>query len=276
MTIFNEMDYRKLLKNFVETQKKSNKSINFQNMATAMRIQKGYLSQFLRGQKDINQDQLYLACQYLKLPTEITSYLQLLLEFDRSIVSSRKKELLRDIQIIQNKNLETGKAIDISVFNENQLDGHNQYYLDPLHQVVHMALFINRYAKKPDLLSRDLMLPKKRIKQLIQSLETMGIIRKEGQGYKILIKNIHLPRDSKLYSPWKNQLTSLGGNRMALLEKEKAYSFTVIFGANDPVRKNIQALFLNFLKEAKTLTNNIDIDDVFQMNFDLFSWTNDS
>ena len=48
-------------------------------------------------------------------------------------------------------------------------------------------------------------------------------------------------------------------------------SVHVVFSTNEAVRREIRASFLRFLKDAKALADGPAAEDVFQMNFDLFS-----
>ena len=101
MNIYNELDYREILKKSVEERKKIDSSVTYQAMAEHMRIQKAYLSQVIKGIRDLNQDQLYLACDFLSFAPDESEYLKLLLDYARCGLKDREKVLLKEIKVWQ-------------------------------------------------------------------------------------------------------------------------------------------------------------------------------
>ncbi|MBF0298773.1 MAG: hypothetical protein HQK51_08640 [Oligoflexia bacterium] len=64
MSIYNEIDYRKIFKGLILQRKKKDSTINFQNMATYMRIQKPYLSKIINGFAHMNADHISRMCLF--------------------------------------------------------------------------------------------------------------------------------------------------------------------------------------------------------------------
>lgn len=84
---------------------------------------------------------------------------------------------------------------------------------------------------------------------------------------------MHLPKQSPIYRSWRNQLKLAAINKMDTVADEQAYSFAVIFSANDDIRKEIPSRFLKCLKGIEELVAADPPDDTYQMSFDLFPWT---
>ena len=97
MNIFNKIDYRKNLKLLVENRKKLDTTVTYQRMAEHMRIQKAYLSQVIKGARELSQDQLYMAMDYLDLKDSEREFLTLSLEYERSALMLRKRQLKTQI-----------------------------------------------------------------------------------------------------------------------------------------------------------------------------------
>jgi uncharacterized protein (TIGR02147 family) len=273
MNIFHESDYRKIIRELVEHKKTLDSKFNFQRLSEACGIQKAYLSQVLQGARDLSRDQLFAVNRYLELSQEEASFMELLLEYARSARADRRELLLAEIQTIQRKHLKTEKNLSVK---EVAVSGDtiSQYYLDPYHQLIHIALDIPRFRKEPQALAQAFSLPKARLRELLGNLERMKIIKSENGEIKVLLQNIHLPKNSPLFWAWKSGLMQMALQylRSGLEDQERAYSFSVVFAAEEEVRLKVQKLFLDFLKEAKGLVGDAKSKHVYQMNFDLFPW----
>ncbi|MBK24623.1 MAG: hypothetical protein CME70_11565 [Halobacteriovorax sp.] len=272
MNIFNELDYREVLKKTVEERKKIDSSITFQAMASHMRIQKAYLSQVIKGIRDLSQDQLFLATQYLGFSPEESEYLKLLLDYSRCGLADREKVLLREIKIWQKQKNKTSQYIDVEELTQREIN-REDYYLDPMNQVVHMGLHCEEFRKDPMKLAAKLFLPKKRISEYINSLQRMGIIQMGAKGIELIDIELHLPKDSAIFHSYKSQCYTNTMNRLKQIEESKTYNLSVIFSGDDEVRKEINSQFMKFLTKVKKLVGPSESKEVFQMNFDLFSWT---
>lgn len=101
MNIFRHLDYKKLISDLVDSRKKSDSKYSYAKLAEAIRVQKTYISQVVRGGAQLNSDQAYLAARFFDLSEEETEYLRLLVEWDRTQVQERKKSLLAKIHAIQ-------------------------------------------------------------------------------------------------------------------------------------------------------------------------------
>lgn len=273
MHIYQWIDYKIVIKNLIEARKKVNPTCTYQNMAIFMRIQKAYLSQVIKGRRELNTDQLYMACKYLTLGEEESQYLQLSLEYCRSGISERKQVLKNELEKIRLKHAKTDAHIDVQAVRIPQEPDRMKYYLDPYHQIVHIAMAVEKYRQKPQRLVKDLHLSKEKLFQVIESLVKMGIIEVHDDQVSVLVNNIHLPKDAAVFSSWRHMLNGLSTQKLSSASDPLAYNFSVVFASSDETRGRIQAAFLDFLRHTKKLVGASKPERVFQLNFDLFAWT---
>lgn len=276
MNVFAERDYRKVLTGCLREKKRIDASMNFSRMAEAIRVQRSYLSNVLGGRAQLSADQLFLASRFLGLGPVETRYLLLLLEHERTGVEDRRAELEAEILRIQAHQLESARhlrAKKVEVSAENLA----AYYLDPLNAIVHFALTIERYRKQPSRLAEDLGVKSERIERAVSVLEKGGIIapRKHGRSIELRVEHVHLPPESPLYSAFRNQLKQMSAARLQNRDDED-YSFWVTFSADKKMLKRIRAEFLALLERIEPQVRAAPSRDVYQMNFDLFGWTNGS
>ena len=272
MSIFNSLDYREILKSEVNRLKREGQNTNFQRLAEAMGIPKSYLSRVLNQGADFNRDQMYLACEYPRLNEEEREFLLILLDMARSGLESRRQKLLQQAQDIQTTHLQSEKHLSAPT-PDLTLQDIERYYLNPLNQIVHICLGIDRYQSDLPRLAQDLKRNPQSIQICVQELIDMGVVKKQSSGYEVLVHSLHLPSKSPTYLAWRNSLKLMAQNHLNDLQPEDSYSFSVVFSANKELQKKLRSLFLKLLHEAEVLVKQAPKEEVFQMSFDLFSWT---
>lgn len=276
LNIFEKSDYREIINDLVASKRYLDKSITFQAMASHIRIQKPYLSKVMNGYADFNSDQMYMACAFLELSQEQSSYMLLLLEHERSIYPERREDLLKRISSIQDSYRDSKRAVlkDVKTRDVEEFDNsiHVEYYLDPVILIVHMFLTIPRYRKDIDLIAANLSLSREQINEVLQKLVTMGIVEVKNDQINVLVNSLHLPRESKIVSAHQQMIKQYGLYRMSRLSVEKKKSFSVTFTSNEESRKKIEIEFNNFLQKVREIAMDGKKTHCYQLNFDLFPW----
>ncbi len=274
MSIFNKIDYRENLKTLVENRKKLDSSVTYQRMAEHMRIQKAYLSQVIKGIRDLSQDQLYMAMDYLDLKEHEREFLRLSLEYERSGLMLRKRELKIDLTKLQKKYSKTSAYIEVEEMDTNT-SGIDAYYLDPWNAVVQICLWIPSLNQDPREIAHALNLPVSKVQSVFVTLEKVGVIEVEKGKVKLTKNKMHIPKDSPLFQLWRSSLNSIAQNRLQVISEDQKYSFQVVFSADENAQKEINEEFLKFLKKVEKTVKDAKNKEVYQMSFDLFSWTKD-
>jgi len=241
-------------------------------MADAMRIQKPFLSKVINGHSHLTRDQLFLACDYLHLAEDECEFIYLMHEYNTSSLHARQTKLLQKIHGIQRKYRQTEKHINTSEVAEIGQISIREYYLDPIFQLLHVGMSIERYRRDVRLFAADLLIPPERVFNAIRKLEELGILRREGAELRVSAHNLHLPRNSAEYMAWHSQLRAAGVQRCQNLHQDAAYGFSVVFSSDEKTRKKIQEKFLKFVSEVQKMSQGSEEKNLYQMNFDLFNW----
>jgi uncharacterized protein (TIGR02147 family) len=277
MLFANETDYRSILRETVVSRKRFDSKINFQNLSKYMRVQKPYLSKILAGKADMNADQLFLAGEYLGFNEEEREYLGLCLELSRSVLEKRRQALFKKIKTLQNKysktvsHLETKKFVDPEKLQE--------YYLDPVTQIVHLCLSIKRYQENLPLIAKELKIGQDKVGHALNTLTRLKIIHpseKIDNQYEIALKNIHLSEDSFLCNPNHALLRMMAIYQIQTESispsKEKPYRLSVTFSADSEAFEILRSYFLDLVKKSEKIVDKAKLENVYQMSFDLFRW----
>lgn len=278
MSIFESTDYRKIISNVMQKRKYVDKSYTFQSMAAHMRIQKPYLSKVINGRGDFNSDQMFMACDYLGIEGEERDYLLLLLEYDRSSFEERKEILLEEIEKIQESRRDIKGTLKKSISNMTvetfDASDYQEYYLNPIIQLTHIFLTIRRFRKNPELIQEALVINDHQYKDALKKLVALKMIEIEEGEIKVLIRNLHLPRESRVVSAHHQMLRQLVSFRLSRLPVERKKTFSATFSSSEKARKQIEVEFNKFFEKVQEIIKNEKYSDCYQINFELFPWSN--
>lgn len=277
MNIYSSDDYRNIINEVMSEKKFLDKSYTFQAMAKFIRVQKPYLSKVLNRRADFNTDQLYMCCQYLEMSKEEMNYILLLLELERCTYPERKKELKKSIEQIQDSKRDSKNVLIESIKSRDAMDFddsiHIEYYLDPIILIVHMFLTIPRFRKNIDQIAAELFLSKSHLNEILKKLVDMNIIEISDDKINVLIKSMHLPRESKIVSSHQQMMKQYALYKMNRVGVEYKKNFAVTFSSNEKSRKKIEIEFNNFLSKVREISQEGEVKDCYQLNFDLFPWS---
>lgn len=244
-------------------------------LADAARIQRPYLSKVLKGSAQLSPDQMFLISRFLRWTDDEHDYVQLLLECARTGLNERRTQLEERIRSIRSRHLDSSTHLSAK---QVQLDAAANapmadYYLDPIFQIVHIAISIEQFSRNPSLLAAELQITGSHLHAILNDLERMGLAYRERGRLMPREPSLHLPKTSPLYRAWRNQLKFLSTHKLNQLDDSNAYSFSTVFSANTKVRDELHERFLAFLKESEVSVRDAQPRQVYQLTFDLFSWT---
>ncbi len=273
MNIFRYLNYKTILKAKIKELKEVRQGrFTFEALSRACRVQKTYLSKILNHDGNLNSDQLFRACEFLRFSEEEIDYIFLVYEYENTQVESRKKKIHQKIQFYKSKYEATESHIEVETQTVSSTQDLTNYYADPNFILVHMFCTVERFAKNPSLIGEHLNLSQKRILEVIDDLCKIGVLRKMNGSVQVLKDNTHLSKLNVLYKVYRSQM------RLKALEKlneneSSNYSFSVVFSSVPSVRVNIQERFMAFLKETQKAVQSNEEEEIYQMNFDLLSWS---
>ena len=230
----------------------------------------------LNGTKShLNDDQLYLACDFLGLSHDETNFLFQLKNYQKSEVAKHRSDIARRLDEIRTANLKTDKYLSQKSLKVSS-DEWNEYFLNPNVMLVHIFLTIKKYRNDLDLIATKLRLSKNELQLCLTRLEKLDIIRLGIDGYEVLNDNTHLSKDSSIYSSFRmvQRLKAIEKFGREITAEDDSYSLSVTFSTSAEIRKTIQEKILDLVSEVETLVKKSDNDDgeVCQFNLDLFSW----
>lgn len=276
MNVYSSDDYRKILVTSLEEKKFLDKKYTYQLMADHMRIQKPYISKVINNRADFSSDQLYMACDFLGFGEDEKNYMLLLLELERTTYTERKKSLKKQIETILDvkrgrlRNKKKLSEMSIEEFSSSQ---YMDYYLDPNNLLVHIFLTIKRFRENKNLICEELNISKDYLSEILIKLDNLGLIEVKRDQIKVLVRSMHLPKQSDITSSHHQLLHHMCILRKKRLSVEQKVSFCVTFASDKKTKQKIKKEFGIFMDKIKDLAMNSPAKDCYQLNFDMFPWS---
>jgi len=270
MDIYAHTNYKELLENLMENNNLGlEKKIKYADMAQAARIQSPYLSKVLRGNADLNEDQLFLLCQFFQLNEEQINYVMLLASKNKTTNPERQQYL--DKQLIKLINKKKKLASRLTNTSTKNIDPSPEYYLNPIIQIVHQYLFIKEYQNNIDKLKITLGLKDNQFSNILKTLEELKLIKNRGKKTIALSQDLYLKPSSPLSLPHLKLI------RQHSLEKVSVSSddhkvFSATFTASKKSYLKLKESYLKFLEDCKTISSESNPERVYQLNIDMFPW----
>ncbi len=269
INIYKYTNYRKFLKEMIESKKKLDPSLTFSKLADEMSVQRSYLSQVLNNRGSFNLDQVYLISKQLGLDEDETEYLSLLLEIERSQVKERRGKLNDKRKQIKSLKMKSEKYLD-----RKPLDIESgffaRYYNDPYCSLVHMFLLIPKYNFSSERLLEKLEISKEKLTEILLILEKCRLIKVQKKKILVIKENLHLSNDSYLSK------TNATMFRLKAIEYQQKcvnksdYFFTASFSSDERTREKIKDSYMDFLSKVSAFVKDAPSEDVYHLNFDLF------
>ncbi len=275
MKIYENEKYKQSLRSLmIERQQQFGSRFTFEKMALACGIQKTYLSKVLNSSAHLNPDQLFAACEYLKLNSVETEFMLLLRDSEIAVNSKRASILKARITKTRKDNLKTESAIQVA--KDGSVDSNKwDYYTDVDLQLVHMFMTIPDYAKDPDQICQQIGINTIRLQAILLKLQNWQIVRFQDGSYQVNDPKLHLPEDSPVFLAFGilNRVKTIEKIRLAKTDRGDDYFFSVIFSASKKLQGKFKRKILDVLKELQREVIDSKSEEIYQLNIDFFKWS---
>lgn len=270
--IFLTNSYKKALFLRLESLKhKHGRQFTLSGMAEACGVQKTYLSRVMNESAHLAEDQLWDACQYLGLSNAECEFLLLLRRLETCKRKSFEEKITREIEICRSQALQSEKSLSPKTsLPKSQLEV--EFFLDPVQIIVHAFFSIPRFAARPNDIAKVLDLSTQRFDFIVNRLLQLGLLSQQSGRYTVSKNVLHLTNSSQATVPHRLQMRTLALSKIAS-EKPSTYSFSLVFASSRLVADRFRSRFLDLLKEMQPLVVESKEEEVFQLNFDVFSWS---
>ncbi|MGE0761731.1 MAG: TIGR02147 family protein [Bdellovibrionales bacterium] len=192
-SVFSANEYRKFLKEWLKSGPRGRGILS--KLALAMSCQNSHLSRVLREEVHLTLDQAYEASLFMQLNEAEGYYFMKLVEMERSSSPNYRNKLKYELKKIKADQENLAKRFDSTAI--GNLEQEMTYYSGWQWSAVHILLDIPGY-RTPKAIAARLGLSEKLVRQILRTLEDFGMVRREGDQWKIQNLFTHLAKNSPM------------------------------------------------------------------------------
>jgi uncharacterized protein (TIGR02147 family) len=263
MQIYDYRDYKTYLA--ARSAEKGMRSGFKSALARASGCNSAYISSVLGGKAHFSLEQAERVCGYLEFSREERHYFLLLVQKARSSTASLATYFEEQIERVLKQKLNVQNRLGA----KERLTKENQalYYSSWIYAAIHVALSVPRLARSPDALAAYFDLPLRVVNKALEFLLSAGLAKREGQGYAIGPRHIHLGKKSeniqRHHGNWRLQI-------LRALERDSEenlnYSSVVTLSRADAFR--VREILLASIKNSVDLIIASPEEEVFALAVD--------
>lgn len=274
MNLYDFDNYKKALKAFMSYRRQIfGGKFTFEKMAIHCGVQKTYLSKVMNSHAHLNPDQLFSACEYLKLSLDEIEFLLLLRESEIALNAKRGDLLNKKIDRIRIDKLKI--TSEIQSHSLESVEPHKwEYFTNIELQLIHLFLTIPQYSKNPELICDKIGIEKNGLFLLINKLKDWNLVQSKNNKYLTTDPNLHLPEDSPVFQIFSilNRIKTIEKIKKTKLDSTEDYFFSVIFSSELKFQNILKKKLLDLIKETQTEVVKQKSEQVYQLNIDFFCW----
>jgi len=191
MDIFEYTEYQKLIEYWLEHSKKHGARAK---LAKAIGCSPSWITRVLAEQVHLTPDQAFGISIYFNLNEAETDYFLLLVELQRSGTHMLKKRIHSKLKLLRENTRNFGASVKTDSKMSEQ--DHARYYSTWLFSALHAACMIRNFSSLE--LARIFKIPSARITEILNALQSMGLVIKLGEHWQATSKSIHLSSESPM------------------------------------------------------------------------------
>ncbi|HWU43149.1 MAG TPA: TIGR02147 family protein [Bdellovibrio sp.] len=265
MNIFEFEDYRLLISSLVENLPKNGRG-EYQKIARALRMHTTYLSQVLKGLKNLNQDQALDFAEYWKFNPLESRYFLLLVDYERA-GSTKLKNYIRS-QLFQIK--EESKRLISRLNIEKVLEEKHQtvFYSSWLYSAVRLASSLDGLQSRAQL-GAYFQLDHEDLEKIISFLVTHHLCEQQGEKIVMGAQRTHVSADSPMVSKHHTNWRLKAIDNYTRMKKEDM-SFTGPLSISEKDAELVKEKLTQLIREVSELVKNTEAEKLYCLNLDWF------
>jgi uncharacterized protein (TIGR02147 family) len=269
ISVFHFLDYKPYLVRAIQTAPRKGRGMK-SALATAAGCQSAYFSRMLADQAELNLEQADAISQYLGHTEPENQYFLLCVQHTRAGTPRLRAHFRKQLEDIRQKRSVLKERFQVK--QTLTLEDQTTYYSSWLHAAAHMAASVPQYGTK-ELLASLLGVSTARIAEILDFLQTRGMLIFDNGKYRLGTVRVHLGSDSPLISKhhtnWRIQvIRSL--DREAGSQKNEDLHYSSIVSLSRADRQKLKALLLKTIDEFNAVVAPSPEEEVQCLALDFF------
>jgi len=265
VSVFDFENYRAFLKQRIREMPKRGYG-QFRKLSNYIGVHSTLISQIFHGTKTLSPEQAAGTCEFLGLTDLEAEYFLLLVQWDRAGNLSLKKILRKQLDALKKRALELVYRVQVKqILTEEQKA---VFYSDWIYSAIWQMTAISSYGGI-DLIAQALDLPKKKVKEAVDFLLSMGMCKTVKGKLKNGPTSVHL----ESFSPWiRSHHMNWRQKAMEGLHEEEAaklhYTCPLTLSKSDALK--LRDLIVKFIEQVNKVVDPSPSEELHCLNIDWF------
>jgi uncharacterized protein (TIGR02147 family) len=267
MNIFENENYKEILKFYIRSQSSSQVRGSYKNIAQYLGVHATLISQIMAGEKDFTEEQIFSVCEFLGIPKLEKEYIWALVQVERA----GSFQLKEHYKVLKERIRSDSHNLSRRVRKNRELTDEEKaiFYSSWIYSAVQIATTLEKVRVDFQFLCDRLHLPPAKARAVLDFLLDIKMIQEEFGVFAPGSTVTHLEASSpfiiKHHSNWRLKAIEAAEN---LSTEELMYSgnFTVSRDDFSKLREEMIQVIQKFLSIVK----NSPGEDIAQFNLDLF------
>jgi uncharacterized protein (TIGR02147 family) len=265
VNLFSFDSYKDFLKDYVRLHKRPGLMSELAKAATCDRT---YLSQVLSSKVQLTPDHTLALADYFNFNEQESDFFLFLVLFERASNPAIRQTLKKKIQKLRLECLALSKQIK----NQSEVDELSEaqktrYYSNWLWSAVHLLTGIPDF-QTIDSISNRLSVSHRKVQEVLEELQKMGLIKRTSQKWVHTGKNLHISSGSS-----HNAINHLNWRMKAVEQSNdsKSVHYSNVFSMAKKDWEELRQTLVSFIEKQRDFIHASGADDLYCFCCDLFS-----
>lgn len=242
------------------------KGANKSRLAKAAGCHPSFLSQVLNSHVHLTPDHAAGIVSYFGFSEMEEDYFMLLLDLERAGTENLRRRIRSKIRDLKTNQKDLSKVLK----HEKISDDRNRatYYSSWLYPAIHIAVSIPEFKTELSL-AKKFKLPDFVVRNCLNNLEKMGLLRNEEGQWQQEEKFLHLPQNSPLigvhHSHWRQKAV-----QAMQYKQDSNLHYSVVVAVSEADLSRLHSMLVQFVDEAKQVIGPSKEESLACINLDLF------
>jgi uncharacterized protein (TIGR02147 family) len=232
-SIFDYADYREFVRELLEQMPRRGHG-QYRRMAKHMRVHTTLLSHVFRGKKDLTPEQACGLATFLKLPELEADYLLALVDRNRAGSAELKLAIERRLATLRERYQEVEHRMPgaRTLSREDRATFYSHWYYSAVRLTSSLP-----GMNDAETIGQRLKLPRELVQSTLDFLLDVGLIAREGKGFRLVAKRTHLGANSPLVAAHhRNWRAQVMGRYEAMTRRDFAFTAPLTLSRADFLR----------------------------------------
>jgi uncharacterized protein (TIGR02147 family) len=267
MTVYDVLDYKIYLRNWVETRPGGGRG-SYRRMAEHLGVSTTLISQVVNGEKHFSLELASDLCEYLGLNERDADQLLLLIELGRAGSHNYKNRLRRRVEKARAQALKLSQRVDRD---RDLTDAESAIYYSSWAYTAILQVVATQPDVTADQLEHRLKIPRPAILKSLDFLLETGILLQRKGSYEVGVKKTHIGSESALVIKHHQNWRLQGFSRMAYASEQELF-YTGPMSLSQAVADEVRRELPDVIQKIVAMVGPSPSEVVRCLNIDWFSF----